>query len=262
MIRYELAGKKFNKLTVLEVSDKKSGRRRYWKCKCDCGEFTQVETSKLISGWTKSCGCLYRDDMLGFESGKLKVIRFDGTESNHAYWICQCKCGNTTRLNTHVIKSGHTKSCGCSHNAGKENCQWNGVGDMSGCYWLGIIKREDRKNRKVEITKEYAWNLFLKQERKCAFSSVELKFESKQGNRDGTASLDRIDSSKGYIEGNVQWIHKDLNWMKQDFDDEYFIRMCGLVYNNSKKYKEPSDTHLSQEFLRSKFIELNEFYDN
>jgi hypothetical protein len=44
-----------------------------------------------------------------------------------------------------------------------------------------------------------------------------------------TASLDRIDSSKGYIEGNVQWIHKHINKMKNNFNESYFIEICKKI---------------------------------
>ena len=44
-----------------------------------------------------------------------------------------------------------------------------------------------------------------------------------------TASLDRIDSSKGYVIGNVQWVHKDINIMKNKFDNQYFIDMCKKI---------------------------------
>lgn len=38
------------------------------------------------------------------------------------------------------------------------------------------------------------------------------------------ASLDRIDSNKGYIEGNVQFICMGLNFMKNNWPEEYFIK--------------------------------------
>jgi hypothetical protein len=44
-----------------------------------------------------------------------------------------------------------------------------------------------------------------------------------------TASLDRIDSSKGYIEGNLQWVHKDVNIMKMDLSQVEFIDYCVKV---------------------------------
>jgi hypothetical protein len=47
---------------------------------------------------------------------------------------------------------------------------------------------------------------------------------------DGNASLDRIDSSKGYVEDNVQWIHKELNCLKMDIPENKLIKWCELIY--------------------------------
>jgi archaellum component FlaC len=47
-------------------------------------------------------------------------------------------------------------------------------------------------------------------------------------------SLDRIDSKLGYIEGNVQWLHKDVNYMKQEYSQEYYIDICKKVANNAR----------------------------
>lgn len=52
-----LAGKKFNKLTVLEIAYKKDNRV-YWKCLCECGNTAVVVSSSITRGRTKSCGCL------------------------------------------------------------------------------------------------------------------------------------------------------------------------------------------------------------
>ncbi len=41
-----------------------------------------------------------------------------------------------------------------------------------------------------------------------------LKFEEK-------ASLDRIDSSLGYIKGNIQWISLPINLMKAEMSNEW-----------------------------------------
>jgi hypothetical protein len=50
-----------------------------------------------------------------------------------------------------------------------------------------------------------------------------------KGKQKGTASLDRIDSLVGYIKGNVQWVHKDVNVSKMDFDESYFRQLCAAV---------------------------------
>lgn len=46
-----------------------------------------------------------------------------------------------------------------------------------------------------------------------------------------TASLDRIVSTKGYVEGNVQWVCKMVNIMKNVYDQEDFINMCKKIGN-------------------------------
>ena len=50
-------------------------------------------------------------------------------------------------------------------------------------------------------------------------------------------SLDRIDSNNGYVEGNVQWVHKDVNMMKKDYNQEYFINICKLITNGACEIK-------------------------
>ena len=47
-------GDKINKLTTVKYS------KGYWYCKCDCGseELNKILTSNLVSGNTKSCGCI------------------------------------------------------------------------------------------------------------------------------------------------------------------------------------------------------------
>lgn len=53
-----LAGRKFGKLTVLEIDQTKKNNRVYWKCHCDCGNSVSVATHRLVNEETNSCGCL------------------------------------------------------------------------------------------------------------------------------------------------------------------------------------------------------------
>ena len=58
----DLIGKQFNKLKVTKLSHLKKrpdGRSIYfWKCLCDCGNTTIVQSSHLKTGHTMSCGCV------------------------------------------------------------------------------------------------------------------------------------------------------------------------------------------------------------
>lgn len=56
-----LLGKTFNHLTVVEKTNKRYGDGSIiWKCKCDCSDssYVEVDTHRLLSGATQSCGCL------------------------------------------------------------------------------------------------------------------------------------------------------------------------------------------------------------
>ena len=55
----DLTGKKFGRLTVLSRSNNNTNDKKpKWICCCDCGNLTEVAGNSLISGRTKSCGCL------------------------------------------------------------------------------------------------------------------------------------------------------------------------------------------------------------
>jgi len=64
----DLTGQTFNRLTVIERVENSKPIR--WKCICDCGNTTIVETGPIKSGHTKSCGCLHIEICreLGFRS--------------------------------------------------------------------------------------------------------------------------------------------------------------------------------------------------
>ena len=106
-LKHDLAGKKFGKLTVIEHVG--SGR---WKCVCECGNETVVNGNKLITGNTKSCGCLNAgplEDLTGQRFGMLTVIDYAGG----GRWNCVCDCGNKKAVLTGALKTGNAKSCGC-----------------------------------------------------------------------------------------------------------------------------------------------------
>ncbi|OGM09173.1 hypothetical protein A2Z67_04500 [Candidatus Woesebacteria bacterium RBG_13_36_22] len=57
-------------------------KRRYWRCRCDCGKLTVVSTFHLRSGHTKSCGCLRTKN-----PKRVNTRRLDYGESSKTYVI-------------------------------------------------------------------------------------------------------------------------------------------------------------------------------
>ena len=54
-----IVGQKFGKLTVIELLPESThAKRRQYRCKCDCGNETIATSTYLLTGQTRSCGCL------------------------------------------------------------------------------------------------------------------------------------------------------------------------------------------------------------
>ena len=53
-----LIGKKFDRLTVIDMVGVGKTNHRLWLCKCDCGGERVVATNNLTQGRVRSCGCL------------------------------------------------------------------------------------------------------------------------------------------------------------------------------------------------------------
>lgn len=57
-MKYDLTGQRFGKLIAICENGKNKHNDIVWKCQCDCGNSTIVPAYRLISGKTRSCGCL------------------------------------------------------------------------------------------------------------------------------------------------------------------------------------------------------------
>ena len=51
----DLKGQRFGKLIAIKKAKSKNGKT-YWLCRCDCGEYKEIQTCHLTSGTTQSCG--------------------------------------------------------------------------------------------------------------------------------------------------------------------------------------------------------------
>lgn len=125
--RVDLVGQRFGKLTVIEEAYVKN-YARYWRCKCDCGNETIVQTRKLKCGDTKSCGCYHKEkmfdvrglDLTGQKFGMLTAIApTDKRIHGRIAWDCICECGTKKLAQSTELLSGHVYSCGCCKSKGE-----------------------------------------------------------------------------------------------------------------------------------------------
>jgi hypothetical protein len=160
----------------------------------------------------------------GNRIGKLTIVEFIKVDrQGRNVYECKCDCGNT------IIKASsyagiRTVSCGCWHIKKYE--------DIPGPYWYNVIRNAGCRQIEFDITQEEAWKIYLQQEKKCALSGEDIKIG-------GNASLDRIDSSKGYYKDNVHWVTAEHNKSKMDFSmDRYREMSLHVAITAAKKSKE------------------------
>lgn len=220
--------RRMKNLSNIELIGQYTKSNQKHKMKCHCGKIFISIPSAVLCGHTSSCGCTKYDsknrlgkDKAGQQYGTLKVL-YRSSEYK-SKWVCQCKCGKVLT----VTLSARRKSCGC--------LAYKGCKELSATFWGSIRNGAKSRNLIFSVTIQEAWDLFLKQNRKCALSGIVLTLEQRTNKlNQQTASFDRIDSKKGYITGNVQWVHKDINRMKMDLQEDKFINLCNQISQYQK----------------------------
>ena len=100
--------------------------------------------------------------------------------------------------------------------------------------FVGLRDRAIRNGLVVDFDKEYLRELWITQNQRCAISGVEMTTVFFSGRVPSNMSVDRIDSEKGYIRGNVQLVCMAVNQMKSDLSNEELLFFCNKIVENSK----------------------------
>jgi hypothetical protein len=160
---------------------------------------------------------------LGEQYGKLIAIRYDGMQKRGSFLEFDCACGKTKTMMAADVKNGLTKSC--------KRCKSEEF--VSGEYFASIRLRARNANLSFNLSIKFINDLLTAQNYQCAYTGLPIVVGRFRNERkiNHTASLDRKDSSIGYEESNVQWVHKDINLMKSNFSENYFLQLCGMVNN-------------------------------
>ena len=98
--------------------------------------------------------------------------------------------------------------------------------------------RRRGKKRGVDIDVEYLLALYEGQRGKCAISGLPMTIEARDlgyTNSSSVISVDRIDSSIGYLKGNVQLVCCSVNTMKSNMNQKDFLELCKLIVKNNKE---------------------------
>ncbi len=203
-------------------------------CRCDCDYVALIQLSQLESGRARRCGsCAAKARRahipIGEKFGSWTVVEaVDGRGKSYRL-RCRCVCGTEMLIaRDQLLKRVRGKCRKCADLA-----RFTGI-DKS--LWSTIVLRAEERELELTVTWDGLKALLEAQNYRCALTGVPIILaKTTQERRDGktTASLDRINSDKGYVPGNVQWVHKQINWTKHALDDEAFIALCCSVAAHS-----------------------------
>lgn len=111
----DLVNKQFGEWTVIKYAGIKN-KNSYWTCQCSCGTIKDVRGQILKNGQSTSCGHDRKADLIGQRFGRLLVVDKEVVPyvtGTYILWICQCDCGNISKVRTYDLKNRITQSCGC-----------------------------------------------------------------------------------------------------------------------------------------------------
>ena len=207
---------------------------------CGCGRRarpqTPVAAGDRVGTLTATDGAVYRRS----------TVRGRRVER----WVdARCDCGAMTTMRAPAwfaaARTGVWCTCGGAAHAaeraartprGAAHANARFAGAVPSSVWARVranaaaqCEKHERRGEDfaITITHQDLAALWVEQGGRCRYTGLPLSLATQS--RATTASLDRIDSSEGYMPGNVQFVHKIVNVMKLDLSEPEFLRLATAV---------------------------------
>jgi hypothetical protein len=182
-------------------------------------------------------------DLTGTRSGRLTVLHPDNSVKQNytrpqTYWACRCDCGNTLSVRGCNLRAGksshHTKSCGClqkeiARSTGKQTISLNTPrNDIYSAYRT----RAKKLGLQFDLTQEAFATMSQQSCVYCGLPPSTIRKHYKlPTNFFVYNGIDRVDSSVGYVEGNMVTCCETCNKAKRDLPLEVFLAWVKRVAN-------------------------------
>mgnify|MGYP003402870807 CR=1 FL=1 len=197
------------KFDIIEefVKQFNTGKNRYYRCKCQCGNIFESSKLNVDIGKTKSCnkrGCHSAViKMIGKKFGRLTVLHH---KSRTKGYTCKCECGNITVAKTFGLKTGKHLSCGCmaKEYVARRAYKGNGVAALNSIY-RNYKRAASKRGYCFELTKNEFEKLITENCHYCGTpGSMTWKLHRKLiiDNDYKYNGVDRVNNKLGYISTN------------------------------------------------------------
>jgi len=185
-----MTGKTYNSWLIIRPLELLGKQRLYWEAKClECNNIFSVEGASVRAGLSKRCSGCGCKNSTARQIGKIKTKRTPKESSEHYFYL---------REKSRAIRYGR---------------EWT----ISKEETISLIYDNCKYCKRAPYTKSNLLkNMGLNQKR----------LEGAVITRNG---IDRIDSSLGYVSGNVVTCCNQCNTMKLDYVESDFIAHCKLI---------------------------------
>jgi len=209
---------------MLKIQDSRiSVSNGRWLANCVCGKTSSYSTKNSCLKMLNRGVCVYcRPDYRSVNDGEFDIYR-----RQDGKWCSTCSdCG----IEQAYTRKDHAKQSSLNN----WRCRGCNSADksFSSNSYVGSKQRLFNKFKKSAKSRSLVWELSIDEmfqsfNGKCSLTDWDISIDYKKE----TASLDRIDSKKGYTLENVQWVHTMVNMCKNKYEQEKFIEMCICVAN-------------------------------
>lgn len=204
----DLIGKKFGKLTVINIAGKDKQGTPLLFCNCECSGTKIIRKNQLLRGVGLHCGCSHgrKENIIGKKFGRLTVIAEIGKDKHgRLIYECICDCGKIKNTLGMSLKDHTVRSCGCYNREASSKRNALPFGEASFNSFFSVY-RYGAKRRKIEfeLTKEKFRELTQMHCFYCGDTTekkyISHKAEHKKTNGHYTyiSGIDRLDNTKGY----------------------------------------------------------------
>jgi hypothetical protein len=170
-------------------------------------------------------------NLIGQIFGRLTVLsRVDDSKFGSLIWNCMCSCGKNTVKDSHSLRSGRCKSCGCL----REGFLDKALSSKNNLY---LVYKKSAKKRGFSFSLSFEEIMALTQQNCYYCGSPPNKYFKAPSAREGTYynGVDRIDNDQGYERNNSITCCTDCNKAKSSLNKEEFLNWIKKCYNYLKK---------------------------
>ena len=158
-IPYNLMGQRFHRLVAIGKAGKSKDKQIIWQCLCDCGELTEVSSSRLRNGTIKSCGCLQREKarQANTKHGKYHSRIYSiwrnmitrCTNSNHEKYHNYGGRGITVCERWKIFENFYKDMGDPPDGLTIDRINVNGNYELGNCRWATKFEQEQNKRKKI-----------------------------------------------------------------------------------------------------------------